>query len=193
MPWDHRAEFDRVRQVRNRHKNERKLNRQNTNTRHIRVPSVVFESGWADLDYVESRVKVFESRNRANPTKAEADMIAFLDSHKGGVLKGRYKFQHAISGRWIVDFFFPEVRLAIELDGSIHNKPEQRARDRLKERECRLLDITLVRIGNSEVNGSRVAMVERLRDAWKRAKDRHNYWIGRPAGEVIRKKGLMPR
>jgi very-short-patch-repair endonuclease len=69
----------------------------------------------------------------------------------GGVLRGRLRSQHVISGKWIVDFFFPEVRLAIEVDGNYHLEKDRALKDREKELDCTRFDITLVRVHNSEV------------------------------------------
>lgn len=54
---------------------------------------------------------------RKNPTKAEACLWEILRSKQ---LEG-YKFrrQHPMKG-YILDFYCPELKLAIEVDGQIH-------------------------------------------------------------------------
>lgn len=103
------------------------------------------------------------------PTPAEQMLKEILLSLNGGVLKGKFHAQHVVKGRWIVDFFFFEIRLAIEVDGSFHDSPEQRKKDREKEAECRRSDMTLLRLTNSEVFGDREALVQKLRDEWRAA------------------------
>ena len=63
---------------------------------------------------------ICDRHRRADPTRAEAELQRILNSLNGGVLRGKFKREHVVSGKWIVDFFFPEVRLAIEVDGSVH-------------------------------------------------------------------------
>ena len=94
-----------------------------------------------------------------------------------------------------MDFFFPEVRLAIELDGGHHGRGEQAERDRIKEKDCRRFDITLVRFTNAEVFGNRTALVERLRKAWATARARENVIVGKdvPVNPDPPRRGTMGR
>src|SRR5437588_7901400 len=93
------------------------------------IPRVVFEPSIIEVAHPVSYVRRHAKRMRIRPTAAERELCSILGSLKGGVLKGRFTKQHVVSGRWIVDFFFPEIRLAIEVDGAIHCTAEQRARD----------------------------------------------------------------
>jgi very-short-patch-repair endonuclease len=43
-----------------------------------------------------------------------------------------FKVQHVASGDWIIDFFFPEIRLGVEIDGSVHRMSDQIERDKQK-------------------------------------------------------------
>lgn len=102
-------------------------------------------------------------------TLAEKEFEDILNSLNEGVLKGRFVREWAFADKWILDFFFFENRLGIEIDGSIHKKPEQMIRDREKEKDCRKWSITLVRITNREVLGNRKYLIEKLREAWRKA------------------------
>ena len=92
----------------------------------IRIPRVVGEP----LPFAESqnrsKILEFANNNRNNPTRAEEKLENFLNQLNGGVLRDKFKREYAISGKWIVDFFFPEIRLAIEVDGSIHQTARQK-------------------------------------------------------------------
>jgi very-short-patch-repair endonuclease len=128
--------------------------------------------------YTKSYVVRNAESRRASPTRAEAELERVLNSLNGGVLKSRFRREHVVSGRWIVDFFFPSIRLAIEVDGSVHNTESQRVRDSQKEADCARFDITLLRLRNSDVFGSRAALVEKLRKGWAGAQARENKIIG---------------
>ena len=95
-------------------------------------------------------------------------------------MRGKFKREHVVSGKWIVDFFFPEIRLAIEVDGSVHNTQVQRAKDLKKDSDCRRFDITVLRLHNAEVFGDRDLLMRKLRVGWREAKDRENRIIGTP-------------
>lgn len=126
----------------------------------------------------KSHVRRNADTRRKNPTKAEAKLEQILDSLNGGALRGKFKREHVVSGKWIVDFFFPEIRLAIEVDGSFHNTPAQRAKDRKKEADCKRFDITVLRLRNGEIFGNRNRLIEKLRAGWRAARSRENGIIG---------------
>lgn len=149
----------------------------------ISVPRVVGEP----LPFADppKRSHILENadKNRNKPTRAETKLREILDELGGGVLRGKFKRQYAISGKWIVDVFFPEIRLAIEVDGSIHHTAQQKKKDRRKEEDCARFDITMLRINNREIDGDRRKLIKKLRLGWRKALKRENQIIGMGAEE----------
>ena len=145
----------------------------------VLVPRVVGDPGFFSDSPRRSKILKFADRRRRSPTRAERQLEQILNTLKGGVLRGKFKREHAVSGKWIVDFFFPKIRLAIEVDGSAHLTEEQAIRDREKDADCARLDITVLRISNHEVFGNRRKLINKLRGGWRRALDRENQIIGK--------------
>ncbi len=54
-------------------------------------------------------------------------------------------------GRYVADFYCSEGRLAIEIDGSIHDLEEQKAYDEIREKEIIAKGIKVLRIRNEEI------------------------------------------
>jgi very-short-patch-repair endonuclease len=106
---------------------------------------------------------------RERPTRAERALAAILGELGGGVLDGEFR-RECVCGRWIVDFYFPAVRLAIEVDGAYHRSMLQRSHDLFKAAELEAAGVTLVRLTNEEVLGERERLVAKLRDAWRAAR-----------------------
>ncbi len=52
---------------------------------------------------------------------------------------------------YIVDFFFDELNLVIEIDGGSHNNEEQVEYDRRRQKKLESLNLTLLRFFNSDV------------------------------------------
>ncbi|SEG10340.1 Very-short-patch-repair endonuclease [Thalassococcus halodurans] len=125
-----------------------------------------------------SKILEFADYRRANPTPAEAELSRILNALNDGVLRQKFVREHVISGQWIVDFFFSEIRLAVEVDGSIHLTGHQLHRDKLKDADCAKFDITILRITNSEVFGCREKLISKLRSGWREALSRKNRVIG---------------
>ncbi|NDV65465.1 endonuclease domain-containing protein [Bacteroides sp. 224] len=66
--------------------------------------------------------KQFRQKLRRQATPAENMLWKLLKNKQVGGLK--FRRQHGV-GPFILDFYCPEIRLAIELDGEPHNKQEE--------------------------------------------------------------------
>jgi very-short-patch-repair endonuclease len=57
-----------------------------------------------------------------------------------------------VVGNYILDFFIPEVNLAIELDGSQHYEEKNREEDKVRDETLLSVGIKVVRYPNTEIN-----------------------------------------
>jgi very-short-patch-repair endonuclease len=89
-----------------------------------------------------------EHRLRRNATDAERALWRLLRSHQ---LEG-YKFrrQHSV-GPYILDFYCPAARLAVEVDGSQHYTPEGLTSDAERTAHLGGIGIRMLRFTNVEV------------------------------------------
>ena len=55
-------------------------------------------------------------------------------------------------GNYILDFYIPNIKLAIEIDGRQHNMPEHLEEDRIRDESLRGLGITVVRYKNGDIH-----------------------------------------
>jgi very-short-patch-repair endonuclease len=106
---------------------------------------------------------------RERPTRAERALAAILNEVNDGTLDGRFRREWVCGGRWIVDFYFPEVWLAIEVDGGYHRSTFQLGWDLFKAAELEAAGLTLVRLTNQEVFGDRERLLAKLRSGWRTA------------------------
>ena len=105
---------------------------------------------------------------RLSPTPAEAGLERILNALGDGALRGEFKREWPIEG-WYLDFYFPSLKLAIEVDGGYHRAQAQWREDQLKNAALEKQGITLLRLINAEVFGERDRLVEKLRAAWRLA------------------------
>ena len=63
----------------------------------------------------------------------------------------RFQRQKAI-GNYIADFYCAKASLVVELDGGGHYTPEQTAKDALRTKDLESMNITVVRICNSDID-----------------------------------------
>jgi very-short-patch-repair endonuclease len=96
---------------------------------------------------------------RKNPTEAEVCMWECLRDRK---LSG-YKFrrQHPFNG-YVLDFYCPELKLAIEIDGQVHRNAEQVAYDQERTKNLQEIGISILRFWNSEVKNDLPSVVVRI-------------------------------
>lgn len=72
----------------------------------------------------------------------------------------KFRRQQTLYG-FIVDFYCAELRLAIELDGAVHDDEERRKQDGYRDSALKQCDIRVIRIKNSEVSRERLIGVIR--------------------------------
>jgi anthranilate synthase component 2 len=84
---------------------------------------------------------------RKNMTYAEEIMWGML---KGNQFEVKFRRQHPISF-YIADFYCHELKLVIEIDGSIYNLEEMKINDATRESDLKELGIKVLRFTNNEV------------------------------------------
>jgi very-short-patch-repair endonuclease len=91
---------------------------------------------------------LFARKLRLNMTQAEKILWEHLRKKSFG-----YKFrnQHAIY-RYIVDFYCHELRLIIEVDGSIHTLSENALNDKDRDQILLSLGLQIIRFTNNEIS-----------------------------------------
>jgi len=83
-------------------------------------------------------------RLRKNLTGSELGLWLRLRNRQLGGFK--FRLQHPI-GPYILDFYCAEARLAVEVDGQMHGRPEQVAHDARRDAYFRKMGIETLRLG----------------------------------------------
>lgn len=96
---------------------------------------------------------------RKRETEAEKILWEKLSNKQLGV---KFRRQHPLY-RFIVDFYCHELRLVIELDGSIHDLIEQAEYDEFRTMLINQLDIKVIRFKNDEVFEKMDKVLEAIR------------------------------
>jgi len=113
-----------------------------------------------NLKYLKDKRK--ELRN--NLTPAEATMWMYLQNSK---LDGKkFRRQHSV-GNYILDFYCPSEKLAIEVDGSSHDDYSAEIYDKERTDFLNKKGITVVRFDNLEVFESGEMVCEAIKNHFK--------------------------
>jgi very-short-patch-repair endonuclease len=84
---------------------------------------------------------------RKEPTIAEAGLWELIKAGRTGF---RFQRQILLQG-YIVDFYCPAASLVLEVDGSVHDLPENAAKDDLRDEALRDKGFSVLRFSNQEV------------------------------------------
>jgi len=95
---------------------------------------------------------------RKEETKAEKILWQELRNKKLGV---KFRRQHPID-KFILDFYAPEIKLGIELDGSSHK--ENTEYDKLRTEYLKSQGIKIIRFWNADVENNLESVIERIKD-----------------------------
>jgi len=85
---------------------------------------------------------------RNNPTPAEKQLWQFLRNRK--ILGYKFRRQYGIDA-YVVDFYCPKLKLAIEIDGKIHLLKAMKMADPERQEYIEQFEISFLRFTNHEV------------------------------------------
>ncbi len=128
-------------------------------------------NGKADHEYFETAdkrsyisIKEFVLHNRSKPTEAENALWQYLrDKQLDGI---KFRRQHIID-KYIADFISLESKLIVEVDGSIHQLPENKESDIQRTERLNELGYTVIRFTNNEVLHDIEAVTGSIKEKWR--------------------------
>jgi very-short-patch-repair endonuclease len=118
------------------------------------------KSGVVFLQRIEDH-KVRQARElRKNMTEAEQVLWQRIRNRQVNNLK--FRRQQVIEG-FIADFFCEEIKWVIEVDGGIHNKPEQTESDKHRDEVFKARGIRVLRVKNDAVLRNVMEVLEKIK------------------------------
>lgn len=100
------------------------------------------------LHFNKTEMKDRRRELRSNITPCEKLMWIFLRSRN---TKGqKFRRQYSVDS-YVIDFYCPSLKLAIEIDGEIHEKEDQKKYDAERQKHIEQFGIRFLRIKNEEV------------------------------------------
>ena len=97
---------------------------------------------------------------RKNQTEDEKLLWVYLKSKQLGV---RFKRQHPI-WMYIADFYCHEIKLVIEIDGSVHKIKEVIENDIIRQEDITSFGIKVIRFTNQEIRTNVTGVIERIQN-----------------------------
>ncbi len=95
---------------------------------------------------------------RRNMTEAEQKLWFHLKQGVGGL---KFRRQHPLKN-YIADFYCHKLKLVVEADGGIHNKPDVKEYDAIREQNLVDWGYKVVRFTNEEIIGEEEKVIRRI-------------------------------
>jgi very-short-patch-repair endonuclease len=106
-------------------------------------------------------LKKYRKKLRNDPTKEELLLWKYL---KNKQLKGfKFRRQHSV-GNYILDFYCPELKLCIEVDGGGHFTDEGKECDRIRTLYLEGLNIKVIRFANDVVVNNMDGVILKIKE-----------------------------
>ena len=107
----------------------------------------------------------------------EAERVLWHALRGDGIPGMKFRRQHAI-GRFVLDFYCPMYRLALEVDGGVHDDANQAEYDALRTEALAQLGIRVLRFRNEDVLCDLPGVIERIKetlipDEYRKSGDLH--------------------
>jgi very-short-patch-repair endonuclease len=103
------------------------------------------------IHYNKSNEKEKRRQLRRNQTLAEKLVWMYLRNRQTKGVK--FRRQYSIDN-YVIDYYSPKLKLAVEIDGGIHDLPEQKEHDILRQKYLEDYGTTFIRIKNEELFGN---------------------------------------
>jgi very-short-patch-repair endonuclease len=97
---------------------------------------------------------------RKNMTKAGVTLLSELKNKK--ILGQRFLRQYSI-GTYVLDFYNPAIKLAIEIDGPTHLSDEEIKYDKERQNKIENLNIQFLRFTNPEILHDMYNVIEKIK------------------------------
>ncbi|MFQ3598369.1 MAG: endonuclease domain-containing protein [Chloroherpetonaceae bacterium] len=109
-----------------------------------------------------NRTEMKDLRRTLRRNQTEAEAIFWSKVRNNQLANCKFRRQYSVE-RFVIDFYAPEVRLAIELDGGVHFTDEAQARDKAREAVISQYDISFLRFTNSDIKLNLQGVLEAVR------------------------------
>ncbi len=109
--------------------------------------------------YNNPKLKKLRSKLRKSSTDQERIIWNLLRNRK---LQGLKFFRQYSIETYILDFYCPEMRLSIEIDGGQHNESANKANNEKRTEYLNLHNITVIRFWNNEITSNLDGVYEKI-------------------------------
>ena len=94
-----------------------------------------------------------EKRRKLRKDETYVEKIMWMHFRNRQILGYKFRRQYSVD-HFVIDFYCPELKLAVEINGDVHEIPEQKEYDTTRQKYLEAFGIKFVRIKNEEFLGN---------------------------------------
>lgn len=110
---------------------------------------------------IYNRIDQKEKRRKLRNSMSNAEKILWERLRRRQINNKRFLRQYSV-GKYVIDFYCPEIKLAIEADGDTHNSDEEIEYDKYRQIEVENLGIKFLRFKNDEIFENIVNVIKKI-------------------------------
>ncbi len=114
-----------------------------------------------------SRPSTYENARDLRKVQTPAERKLWQALRNGKVCNLKFRRQHAIAD-YIADFYCHQIKLVIEVDGSVHNDSEVAAYDLVRTKNLNTIGIVVLRFKNEEIENDLKSVIKIITDWFER-------------------------
>lgn len=107
------------------------------------------------------KLKPIRRKLRSNSTPCEVLLWTEIRREK---LDVKFRRQYSV-GKFVLDFYCPKLKLALEVDGFHHQKKDVKAYDKTRQKFLESLGVRIIRINNNEIQDNLDCVLNRIKNA----------------------------
>lgn len=113
--------------------------------------------------FYEAKVSTFQNAAHLRRTSTETEKILWERLRNRKLENLKFRRQHCIY-QFIADFYCNELKLVIELDGSIHHLRDVAQYDDYREKMIKEFGLNVLRFTNEEVHSDIESVLQKIKD-----------------------------
>lgn len=113
------------------------------------------------LHFNKTEMKDRRRELRANTTRSEELMWIFLRNRN--TKRQKFRRQYSVDS-YIIDFYCPSLKLALEIDGDIHDLEDQKKYDAERQKHIEAFGIRFLRIKNEDIINDMDRVMKKVED-----------------------------
>jgi len=102
------------------------------------------------MGIIYNRPRQKRLRQHLRNTATDAERLLWSSLKRGQLLGYKFRRQQGIA-QYVVDFYCPDKKIAIEIDGVTHWTEEEQKRDQIRQEYLEALGIQVIRFTNDDI------------------------------------------